>query len=192
MIKIFANQSKYQNKLKIYECNQCGLISMSNTPVQQCDRCKSNAFTISDDAIMHVGSQNTYKIGLDYHGVIDTYPEIFVPLALSILRSGGEVHIITGKPWTDTFNQTLLAYNHGEKWWTHYFSIDDYLQNHKRLPYTTDARGDRWYDLAAWNSAKGEYCKDQQINLHFDDSDVYCNFFETPYYHIRNFKLTKR
>ncbi len=36
-------------------------------------------------------------------------------------------------------------------------------------------------DLEVWNRSKGKYCKQNKIDLHIDDSDVYCNHFESPY-----------
>jgi hypothetical protein len=38
---------------------------------------------------------NTLKIGLDIHGVIDTFPEKFKQLAYALVKDGAEVHIIT-------------------------------------------------------------------------------------------------
>ena len=36
------------------------------------------------------------KIGLDIHGVIDTYPEKFKMLSCALVQYGAEVHVITG------------------------------------------------------------------------------------------------
>jgi len=41
-----------------------------------------------------------FKIGLDLHGVIDALPEFFAFLTDSVIKNGGEVHIITGGSWT--------------------------------------------------------------------------------------------
>jgi len=32
-----------------------------------------------------------------------------------------------------------------------------------------------------WNATKGQYCFEQKIGLHVDDSEVYGHYFKTPY-----------
>lgn len=39
---------------------------------------------------------NTLKVGLDIHGVIDAFPPRFKQLAYALIKDGAEVHIITG------------------------------------------------------------------------------------------------
>lgn len=37
------------------------------------------------------------------------------------------------------------------------------------------------FDDNLWNSMKGKYCKDNNIDLHIDDTLVYNDFFSTPF-----------
>ena len=119
------------------------------------------------------------KIGFDLHRVVDTDPSFFVDLALHTKKNGCEVHIITGQSFSERIYNTLIGYNNGEMWWTHYFSIDAELLQ-KGLPYTIDKNGNRHYNEEAWNRSKAEYCKINAIDLHIDDSQKYLDYFETP------------
>ena len=40
-------------------------------------------------------TSSKFKIGLDLHGVIDALPEFFAFLTDSVIKNGGEIHIIT-------------------------------------------------------------------------------------------------
>ena len=124
------------------------------------------------------------KIGLDIHGVINENPEFFVSFANLIRNNGGEIHIITGNPHSEAVSE-LLSYNNGDKWWDHFFSIDDYLLG-KNIPYTIDKRGGRIYDDLEWNRAKGIYCAENKIDIHIDDSERYKDYFSTPYLCVKD------
>ena len=124
------------------------------------------------------------RIGLDLHGVIDRNPQFFVSLAGLIRQHGGEIHIITGSPFSEAENE-LLSYNGGARWWDYYFSIDDYLFQ-KNVPHFLDERGGRIYNADAWNRVKGMYCAERGIDLHIDDSEVYREFFSTPYLCVKD------
>ena len=124
------------------------------------------------------------KIGLDIHGVIDREPQFFIAFAKLIRQFGGEVHIITGTPYSEAEN-LLLSYNNSIEWWDHFFSIDDYLFE-KKTPFEIDKRGGRYYDEAQWNRAKGVYCAEKKIDLHIDDSEIYGEFFSTPYLCVKD------
>ncbi len=43
---------------------------------------------------------NSLKIGLDIHGVIDTFPQKFKQLSQALAKDGAEIHIITGMKCT--------------------------------------------------------------------------------------------
>ncbi len=124
------------------------------------------------------------RIGLDLHGVIDRNPQFFVGLARLIRQCGGEIHIITGSPFSEGEGE-LLSYNGGAKWWDYYFSVDDYLFE-KNIPHEVDGRGGRIYSGDAWNRAKGMYCAERGIDLHIDDSEMYQEFFSTPYLCVKD------
>lgn len=119
------------------------------------------------------------KLGLDIHGVLDTYPSFFVKQALDTISNNGEVHIITGIPYSKEILHELLSYNKGEKYWTHYFSIVEYLKA-RGEKYTIDDKGRYWFNIEIWDKAKAEYCEDTRIDLHYDDSPEYARHFKTP------------
>ena len=117
------------------------------------------------------------KIGLDVHGVIDANPKFWAEFTTTMLLAGHDIHIITGPPITDEFKARLDGY--GVKW-THIFSIVDH---HCAIGTGVwqDAAG-FWYTHPwAWDKTKADYCAENQIDLHIDDSDVYGYFFKTPY-----------
>ena len=117
------------------------------------------------------------KFGFDIHGVSDKYPKTFAAMSKALVDAGHEVHVLTGPPWNDRIKKELedigITY-------THFFSILDYLKE-KGVPITWDDRGRGWADKEHWNVAKAEYCRDNDIDLHIDDSDEYHEHFTTPY-----------
>ena len=118
------------------------------------------------------------KIGLDVHGVIDTYPEIFRDLSGKWLKKGFEVHILTGKEWKPTEMKL-------KKWgvkYSHSFSIVDYHLSQGTEMVKKESGW--WMEETAWNRSKGDYCRRTGITLHFDNDLKYaewfpseCNFF---------------
>ena len=61
-----------------------------------------------------------FKIGIDIHGVIDTFPEKFSRLASALYKDGAEVHIVTGSKRCPNVEALLEKANIP---FTHYFSI---------------------------------------------------------------------
>jgi len=119
------------------------------------------------------------KIGLDYHGVIDIIPLVFVKFSKSHLKDPkNELHIITGNPWSQNFEDHLKSYNDGEKWWTHFFSINDTLSNQEES-YTIDENGGKMFNDKMWCEAKSIYCAKHHIDLHVDDRMEYLKHFTT-------------
>lgn len=119
------------------------------------------------------------KIGVDVHGLLDD-PKIspfFAKLSLLLVCSGHEVHIITGAENGPTLQKELTEAN---MTWTHLFSVTDY---HKAIgtPIDRDEHGRPWMSVDLWNAAKGQYCREHNIDMHFDDSAEYHEWFTTPY-----------
>ena len=71
-----------------------------------------------------ISSQSGFKLGLDFHGVIDALPDFFAFLTDAFVKNGGEVHILTGGHWNDEFEKQLNDW--GIKF-THKFSVYDHL-----------------------------------------------------------------
>ncbi|GBC60786.1 hypothetical protein DENIS_1745 [Desulfonema ishimotonii] len=117
------------------------------------------------------------RIGIDIHGVADADTAFFAELSKLLVKNGHEVHILTGSEKTPELEKYLrqeLGLH-----WTHLFSIT----SHHRAAGTevTEIRGNPHMDEALWNRAKAEYCKENRIQLHLDDSAVYGKEFVTPY-----------
>lgn len=126
--------------------------------------------------------QTTYKVGIDIHGVIDRLPGFFSFLSDSIIRNGGEVHIITGGTWDEDLINELKSYNIK---WTHHFSVYDYMiENFKPIDgevVFSDGTKQQKFKNSDWNKSKGDYCKKHNINFHIDDKDFYSQNFFTPF-----------
>jgi hypothetical protein len=126
-----------------------------------------------------------FKLGIDIHGVIDSLPDFFSFLTDSIIKNGGEVHIITGGSWNQDLEKELKSF--GIKW-THNFSIYDYLieidtptSGEIKFP---DGTIQKKFVGDEWDKAKGDYCSKNNISLHMDDTSIYNNFFTTPFARI--------
>lgn len=127
-------------------------------------------------------SSSKFKLGIDIHGVIDALPVEFTFLANAVISAGGEVHILTGGSWTDELESQLKSY--GIKW-THSFSVYDHL-----IKIGTATRGEvefpdgtiqKKFNDIDWDYVKADYCKDNEISLHIDDTLAYNEFFKTPF-----------
>lgn len=123
----------------------------------------------------------TFKLGLDLHGVVDTYPDKFVAMASAIIRGGGEVIICTGSRNDDKLRSQLFSYTDGYKWWTSIFSITDYLIE-SGIPHIPSADGGVQVESEAWDRVKGDWAKREGIDLHIDDSPEYAKYFEKGIY----------
>ena len=127
-----------------------------------------------------------FKLGLDIHGVVDAMPEFFSFLTDSFIKNGGEVHIITGGRWDSEFEKQLNDF--GVKW-THKFSVYDYLKESDaevigkvQFP---DGTIQKKFKNEDWDLIKSQYCKENGIDLHIDDTLIYNNFFSTPFARLR-------
>ena len=122
------------------------------------------------------------KLGLDIHGVIDSNPESFAFMSQSVITNNGEVHIITGGSWTTDLEEQLKVY--GIKWTSH-FSVYDYLVDSGIDSIGTiqfpDGTIQKKFDYHLWDTIKAGYCKSNNIDLHIDDTEVYSNYFTTPF-----------
>jgi len=122
------------------------------------------------------------KLGIDVHGVIDAMPEFFSFLTDSFVKNGGEVHIITGGSWTDELESEIKSY--GVKF-THVFSVYDFLVKSDSVVMGKiefpDGTIQNKFRNEDWDVVKANYCKDNGITLHLDDTMAYNEFFSTPF-----------
>ena len=114
-------------------------------------------------------SQNMkFKLGLDLHGVIDALPDSFAFLSNAVISFNGEVHILTGGTWDKKLENQLKSFGIN---WTHSFSVYDELLR------TIQKK----FEDGAWDKIKGEYCRENNISLHIDDTLIYNEHFTTPF-----------
>lgn len=117
----------------------------------------------------------SYKIGLDFHGVINTAPDFFREFCNLLKEQKVEIHIISGGPY-ETIREFLRLHKiKYDKIWCIY----DYFNARDEVKVFPD--GSFHVDDYKWNAAKGEYCNTYDIRLHIDDSPIYGKYFQTPY-----------
>jgi len=117
----------------------------------------------------------SYKIGLDYHGVINTNSDFFREFCDLLRKQKAEIHIISGGP-RETIGEFLKLHQiKYDKIWCIY----DYFNAREEVKILPD--GSFHVDDYKWNAAKGEYCSKQGISLQIDDSQIYGKYFKTPY-----------
>jgi hypothetical protein len=113
------------------------------------------------------------KIGLDIHGVIDTYPDRFKELSEAWDAQGHEVYIITGEPQESaqpTVDYAGVLYDD-------FFSIVDYHVKNNTPSLNQDENGHYWVDRNVWLATKGDYARRIGIDIHFDDQLEYAEYF---------------
>lgn len=123
------------------------------------------------------------KIGIDIHGVIDHNPKFFSRLTKLLKKKKCEIHVITGarSPEKKVLEKYNIKYDH-------FFSILDY---HTEIgtDIHVDEKGEEWILDEKWDRTKADYCKDQNIDIHIDDTQKYGNYFETGFIYYKEGKI---
>lgn len=109
------------------------------------------------------------KVGIDVHGVIDTFPESFSRMSYNLIQTGAEIHIITGQEW-EKIEPKVKKYNIS---YTHHFSIVDYHLALKDVETWRDSKDTVWMAEETWDASKGGYAFREHIDIHFDDNFRY-------------------
>ena len=123
------------------------------------------------------------RIGIDIHGVLDKH-SFFKAMAKVMRRDGSHIHIITGTTKESALKDLALL---GMKQDIHYdylFSITDYLIE-KGITVEWKDGNNPLFPHEEWDKAKGEYCARNNIDIHFDDTVRYGEYFTTPFALIR-------
>lgn len=124
-------------------------------------------------------SNKKLKFGFDFHGVLDT-GEVWKLISELLINNGHEVHLITGSMWGDKFRKELKNAGIVEGInFTKFFSVSDFLIE-EGCNATFDVNGNPYFPNRLWNRVKGDYCKRENIDMHFDDSTEYHKYFSTP------------
>lgn len=130
------------------------------------------------------------KIGIDIHGVININP-IFSELTGYLKSIGYEIHIITGPRLNYPYRTNIESFDRVEDELDKYgitydklFSVLDYNVEHGSNVWKND-RG-WWTDTESWNKTKGKYCEENDILFHIDDTEIYGDYFNTPFGFLDN------
>ena len=113
------------------------------------------------------------QIGLDIHGVIDKFPEQFRELSKMWDEQGHRIHIVTGQEWDIALPQVHEA---GIVFHEHYSIVDRHQLLSTEMYERTDKEG-WWMNDMDWNSSKGNYAMANGLDIHFDDSFIYGEYF---------------
>ena len=114
------------------------------------------------------------NIAFDVHGVLDSLKQYRI-LMRELYNGGHTIYIISGQPHDDEMKAFLKEY-HLHYCFHYYFSVEDYLLE-RDIPYTEDENGKHFAD-EHWNHIKAEICKEQKIDIIFDNSPHYTHAFK--------------
>ena len=115
------------------------------------------------------------RIGLDFHGVINSNPDYFKSFTQEAIGRGWKIYIITGGPYEKV--ATYLREHNIE--YNHLFAIFDYYQEQGLAEIRPD--GEFKIEKELWDKTKATYCREHKIDIHIDDSKEYKKSFSTPY-----------
>lgn len=115
------------------------------------------------------------KIGVDFHGVINSNPQFFRRLFALFLEHGHRVYIVSGGP-REYIKQYLQE---NDIPYSKIWCIYDHFEARNKVTFLPD--GGFYVDDLLWDSAKGKYCRRAHISLQIDDSKIYGRYFTTPY-----------
>ena len=115
------------------------------------------------------------KIGLDIHGVIDSDPDFFRELTRKLHKEGHMVFVLTGR---EICNEILQELNSHGIYYDELFSITSY---HKSIgTHMSYLNGDKTQPLInpiKWDRTKADYAERVGLDIHFDDSIDYKEYF---------------
>lgn len=115
------------------------------------------------------------KIGIDYHGVITDNPSFFRDFNALALQKGCLIYVLSGGRKSEI--ETYLKKHNIP--YSEIFSILDFYDTQNQVSYLPD--GSFKIDDALWNKAKADFCLQNGIAFHIDDSSLYGETFQTPF-----------
>ena len=115
------------------------------------------------------------KIGIDYHGVINSNPEFFKKFADSALKENHRIVILSGSS-ADEVETYLTTYQIP---FSEIYSLLDDFKSRGLVQFYED--GSFFVNNDIWNKAKAKYCLEHKVDVHIDDSMLYGAYFQTPF-----------
>jgi hypothetical protein len=115
------------------------------------------------------------RIAFDVHGVLDTLPE-YRDMMRSLFIHGHTIFIISGQP-LDKEMKKLLKKHELEVCYDHYRSVETYLLDQGNLKYEI-RDGQKFWPDEIWDPVKARICKDEKIDMIFDNSLSYAQTFK--------------
>jgi len=130
------------------------------------------------------------KMGIDIRQMGAVKESFFSELSRLLVKSGHEVHLLIEEEFTPALEKYLR--DDLRLSWTHLFSVPTYQK--ARGVNITYIQGFPYMDEEIWNRTKAEYCREQNLDLHIDHSDVYARHFTTAYarFYERRIPRTKK
>lgn len=117
------------------------------------------------------------KIGVDLHGVITDDPLRWERVCRSWIINGDEVYILTGSTRVDALTELYKLGILQGRHYTNIVSVTDYLLS-KGLSWQYDKHHRPSFDLKFWKSAKGELAEELELDIHYDDTLEYAEYFK--------------
>ena len=111
------------------------------------------------------------KIGLDLHGVLDTYPKTFKSIIRLLEKTGVKFVVVSGPP-NDNITENLEKLGFEPTDFYGVYSVVDYLYNDGVDFDDTDPEN-LWCDDQIWWDSKARICKQYGIDYLVDDSMKY-------------------
>jgi len=127
------------------------------------------------------------RIGFDLHGVLDTYSYFRAAAKRAFDSPNQDMIIVTGSLFTPAVQAVLKGYG---LQFNEFYSITQHLLD-KDPKLITWIDGNPYAEDELWNSSKAEICKINHIDILFDDSPVYGQYFKdipTLYVEVQNGK----
>jgi nicotinate (nicotinamide) nucleotide adenylyltransferase len=128
------------------------------------------------------------KLGIDIHQVGAVKNSFFSELSRLLVENGHEVHLLTEEELTPALEKYLREDLRLS--WTRLFSVTSYQKS--RGVKITYIQGSPYMDEEIWNRTKADYCREQNLDLHIDRSDVYGRHFTTPYARFYERRIPRR
>lgn len=129
--------------------------------------------------------RRTKRIAFDMHGVLDTFAHIRQIADMVYLDPYSTMIIISGQMFDKNMQETLAA--RGIKFEEYYSITQELLSKDSSL--ITWINGKPYAEDKEWNRAKADICKREGIEILYDDSTEYAEYFEdipTTYVQIHN------